>query len=113
MKHTMLINSLLASMVLWLSACGQMPEGEEGAAAATGNQAEYEELYNKTMEDYKKVEKQGGAWRDTKELLEKAEEAAKKKDYAAAAKLAKEASYETQNAAKQFEEQKKAGPYLF
>jgi hypothetical protein len=100
-------------MVLLLSACGQTPKGEEGAAAATGNQAEYEELYNKTMEEFKKVDKQGAAWRDTKELLEKAEAAAKKQDYAAAVKLVKEASYETQNAAKQFEEQKKAGPYLF
>lgn len=113
MRFSILKSSLLAGLVLLTFACSQTAEMGEGETAATGSQSEYEALLNKVTEEYKKLDANGGAWRDTEETIEKAQEAAKKNDFAGAMKLLKEASDETQIAAKQFEEQKNARPYLF
>ena len=113
MKRNVMKSSLFAAMVLLTFACSQTSEMGEGATAATGNQADYEELYNKTLAEYKKLDEQGGAWRDTEETIEKAQESAKKSDYAAAVKLLKQASDETQLAMKQLGDQKNARPTLF
>jgi len=113
MKLTFLKGALLASVVLSMVACSHMSEKGESTAAATGNQAEYEELYNKVMAEYKKLDSEGGAWRDTGEMLEKSQEAAKKNDYAEAMKLAKQADAQTQLATQQFDGQKNVRPWLF
>jgi len=115
MKCKLIKNSMFAGLVLFTFACSQTSEmGEEASmAAATGSQSEFGELYNKVMAEYKKLDSEGGAWRDTEETLEKAQAAAKKNDFATAMKLVKQASDETQIAMKQFEEQKSARPALF
>jgi len=113
MKFTIYKGALLASMVMFVFACSQMSEKSEGSSAATGNQSEYEELYNKVMAEYKKLDSEGGAWRDTGETLEKSQEAAKKNDYAAAMKLVKQANDQTQLATQQYDGQKNVRPWLF
>lgn len=114
MKCNILKSGVFASLLLFVAACSQTAEMSEAAgAAATGSQAEFEELYNKVMADYKKLDGEGGAWRDTEEVLEKAQDAAKKNDFATAIKLVKQASDETQIAMKQLQEQKGARPALF
>ena len=113
MKYKLVKNSMFAGLALLAFACSQTAEVGEGETAVSGSQSEYEALLNKVTADYKKVDSEGGAWRDTEETIGKAQEAAKKNDFAAAMKLLKQASDETQIAAKQFEGQKNARPTLF
>lgn len=113
MKFAFLKGGLFAMMIIFTFACSHTSEKGEGTTATTGNQAEYDELYNKVMADYKKLDSEGGAWRDTGEMLEKSQEAAKKNDYAAAMKLVKQASDQTQLATQQFDGQKNVRPWLF
>ncbi|WP_455223056.1 hypothetical protein [Kaarinaea lacus] len=113
MKYTFLKGSIFASIILFMFACSHVPEKGESSTAATGDQAGYEKLNNKVMVDYKKLDSEGGAWRDTGEILEKSQEAAKKNDFATAVKLVKEASDQTQQAMQQFEGQKNVRPWLF
>ena len=59
---------------------------------------------------YAKVDKVGYAWRDTKEMIDKAEEAVKAGDFDKAMKLIAKANKQAEGAYAQFEREKNAGP---
>ena len=64
-------------------------------------------------ESYNALNKAGGAWNGTGELIEKAKQAAAKKNLQEAIELAAKAIEENKNAQVQLESQKKANSWLF
>jgi hypothetical protein len=97
---------LSITMLAMLAACSSMPSG--GAGGGNFN-AQLEE----TLAAYTALEKQGGAWRDTKDMLDDAQKAMAANDAAKANKLLKQAKDEVEMAKAQFEQQKNATSYLF
>jgi hypothetical protein len=44
---------------------------DEKTMSGSSDQTEFDQLYNRTIAEYKKFASAGGAWRDTEETLEK------------------------------------------
>lgn len=81
-----------------------------GAGTASGN---YQDMITKAEQAYKSVDEQGGAWRDTGEMIADAKKAAEAGDFSQAFALASEAYDQSMMAMKQKEAEAKAGPWLF
>ena len=113
-KQILFFSGLLISFLL--TACTENVVTDEGSvspSAAAGSASQYEALYKEVTDKYQEVDKAGGAWAFTAETMDKAAEAAKKKDFDGAIKLLKQASDETAMAKAQLEQQKNAAPHLF
>lgn len=95
----------LAAATLIVSGCaasgGSMADADADGAAAAIAAAE---AANKT------AIAAGAEWRDTGKMIKHAQEAAKKGEFAAAVKAAKKAQRQAENAVKQADGQKMAGP---
>jgi hypothetical protein len=83
-----------------------MPSGDAGGG-------DFDAQLAATEEAYATLEKQGGAWRDTKDTLDDAKKAMAANDAATASKLLGKAKGEVEMAKVQLEQQKNAAPYLF
>jgi len=92
---------LAASAALFLNACATTPSATPEEAKAAISTAE-----QKT----KQARKVDNEWRDTGKIIKKAKAALKKDDFDTALKLANKASRQSDNALKQYAEQKNAGP---
>ena len=118
MKKVATMFALLITMLIAMSGCSLFSEGTTGgdemaAAGGSSGNGSYDELLKQVTDDLKELDSAGGAWAYTDELIEKAQEAAKAKDFDKAMKILKDASSETKLARAQLESQKKAGPSLF
>lgn len=85
----------------------------EGSAVGAGINPQFDELYARAEAAYKEVDKLGGAWAYTGDLLKEASEHAAKKDFGKAIPLAKAVIAESEMALQQFRSQQGAGPHLF
>ncbi len=92
---------LAASAALFLQACANSPPASDVKAAISAAE-------QKTMQ----ARKVNNEWRDTGKLIKKAKKALKAGDTETALKLAKKAGRQSDNALKQYAEQKNAGPHF-
>jgi len=92
---------LAASAALLLQACANTPPVSDAKAAISAAE-------QKT----KQARKVDNEWRDTGKIIKKAKTAMKKGDIETAIKLANKASRQSDNALKQYAEQKNAGPHF-
>lgn len=86
------------------------------ACATTGtgsNAGDYQSMITQAEEAYNAVDKAGGAWRDTGDLITEAKKEAESGNKDKAYTLASEAYEQSKLASEQLESQKKAGPWLF
>jgi len=95
------IAMLAAAATLLLGACATAPSVTKEDAMAAIDMAKQETAA---------AAKVNYEWRDTGKIIEKAEEAMKKEDYATAVKLANQAKNQSSNALLQYQDQKNAGP---
>ena len=93
------------AVALLTSACATMGSG--------GAQDQYVETIAQAETAYKAVNKSGGAWRDTGEMIDTAKKEAQQENYEKALELATSALNESHLANQQMENEKKAGPWLF
>jgi len=111
MNRILLPVSFAASLVL-LTACGSA--GEVKTAGAAGDaKAQYEKTIKEAESVFKSVDKVGGGWAFTEDMMDDAKKAAAANDYDKALKLAKEAYDQGMLAKQQYESELKAGPTLF
>lgn len=116
MKNILSTCSLLLAFGLTVAGCSlfeSQETGEETGSAMVSDNSEYDNMLAQVSAEYKALDKAGGAWAYSDELIEKAAEAAKSKDFAKAMKLLKEANDEISLAKAQLDQQKNAKPYLF
>ncbi len=92
---------LAAAVALFLNACAYAP-------AATTDDAKT--AISKAVQTTQQSAKVGYEWRNTGKIIKKAKAALKKGDIDTAIKLANKASRQSDNALKQYAEQKNAGP---
>lgn len=106
-------NLMLSAGVLSLALLGGCADMSEGGGASTGTGAS-PEAFAAAMADakaeYSKAEEAGYAWRDTKDLMDKADEAMKAGDAEKAMKLVGQAKRQSEHALAQAEREKNAGP---
>lgn len=95
---------LVASAALFLHACANTPP----SATAEEAKAAISSAEQKT----KQARKLDNEWRDTGKIIKKAKKALKEDDIATAMKLANKASRQSDNALKQYAQQKNAGPHF-
>lgn len=112
MKSRWVLGSMLLTASLSVG-CGLFSgPGEDMADSGTT-----QERYNQTLKDaeaaYAEVDKMGGAWAFTEELISDAKSKAAQNKLNEAITLAKEALFQSRTAKEQLLAQKKAGPYLF
>lgn len=93
------------TLALMTGACATMGTG--------GTQDQYAETIAQAESAYNEVNKSGGAWRDTGEMIESAKKEAQQENYDKALELATSALNESRLASQQKENEKKAGPWLF
>ncbi len=98
MKKLLLV---AASAALLLQACANTPPASDVKAAISAAE-------QKT----KQARKVDNEWRDTGKIIKKAKKALKAGDTETALKLAKKAGRQSDNALKQYAEQKNAGPHF-
>jgi len=112
MKSRWVLGGLLLTAAL-SAGCGLF-SGPDGDLSDAGSA---QERYDQTLKDaeaaYAEVDKMGGAWAFTEELISDAKSKAAKNQLNEATALAKEALFQSRTAKEQFTGQKKAGPYLF
>ena len=118
MKKICIFVALLASTLVAIPGCSLFSdtpaESEiESSSGAGDKQSAYGELYKQVAAELKELDAIGGAWSNTEDMIGKAEEAAKGKDFDKAMKILKAASSETKLARAQFDQQKNAGPHMF
>ena len=89
-----------------LAACSSTPSSSAGGG-------DFDSQLAATEAAYSALEKNGGAWRDTKEMLDDAKKAMAANDAATANKKLSAAKSEVEMASAQHEQQKNAAPYLF
>ena len=99
-------SAYLFTLFATVSACSSTPSSNEGGG-------DFSAQLESTVAAYNALDKQGGAWRDTKEMLDNAKKAMDANDTAKANKLLSAAKSEVESAKAQMEQQKNAGPYLF
>jgi len=105
---------LLASLLIAVSGCSLFSGGGSSDADNGGGvNPAYDDMLKQVQTEYKDLDSLGGAWAFTGELIGKAEEAAKGKDFEGAMKFLKDADAQTKLARAQMEQQKSAGPTLF
>ena len=107
--------TIVAALVISLmSGCSLFTATEGGSSEDGGDaQAQYDKMINSAEATYKEVDQMGGAWAYTDELISDAKKMATEKKFNEALELAKEALAQAKAAQSQFDDQKKAGPYLF
>ncbi len=93
---------LVATAALLLNACAYTPPGASASDAKTA--------ISKAVQKTRQSAKVGYEWRDTGKIIKKAKVALKKGDIDTAIKLANKAGKQSENALKQYAEQKNAGP---
>ncbi|HPQ23682.1 MAG: SoxXA-binding protein [Chromatiaceae bacterium] len=92
MKKILLV-AAITTFAFGIVGCAQQGT-KEAAAPATGDKGAYESALAAAKNEQKKAAAVGGEWRDTGKVLQSAEEAAAKGDYATAKKLADKAAFE-------------------
>jgi len=101
-------------LLMPLSACSLFTANSGDSESGGGD---LESQYTQTLGDaesaYKSVDKMGGAWAYTEDLIKEAKQKASEKDLGKALELAKEALAQAKSAQVQLESQKDAKPYLF
>jgi len=112
MKKSSIGISIISGALLVISGCSLFSSGGQYGSDSKKS-SEFESMYKQTMDEYTKLDKEGGAWSETEETLDKAVAAAKANDYSKAMKLLKNAADETNSAKSQFESQRKATSTLF
>ncbi len=95
---------LAATAALFLNACAYTPP----AASTDDAKAAISQAMEKTQQSAKV----GYEWRNTGKIIKKAKAALKKGDIDTAIKLANKAGRQSDNALKQYAEQKNAGPHF-
>ena len=93
---------LAATAALFLHACANTPPAPTAEDAEAAIRTAEQKTRQASDVNYE--------WRDTGKLITQAREALKKGDIASALKLANKASRQSDNALKQYAEQKNAGP---
>ena len=106
--------ALFGTLIFALSGCSYFSGGSsdsmEGGADAAAAASAIEAAENAI----KMAKKAGGEWRDSDgKFLKKAKDAASKKDYAGAIKLAEKAKFEGEMGLEQAKAQANAKPWLF
>jgi hypothetical protein len=99
----------LFTLGLLLSGCAQQETKSSAAPAPSDPAAAYEMALADANAAQKKAASVGGEWRDTGELIKKAEAAAKAGDYAAAKALADKAAFQYKAGYEQARSQKNVG----
>jgi len=106
--------SIIFGLLLAVSGCGLFSGGSsEQFGTDSKKSGEFESMYKQTLDEYNSLDKEGGAWVNTADLLDKAVAAAKANDYNKAMKMLNTAAEETKLARGQFESQRKATSTLF
>ncbi|HEB54828.1 MAG TPA: SoxXA-binding protein [Gammaproteobacteria bacterium] len=93
---------LAATAALFLNACTNTPPGASADDAKTAISKAVQKTQQAAKVDYE--------WRDTGKIIKKAKAALKKGDIDTAIKLANKARRQSDNALKQYAEQRNAGP---
>ncbi len=102
MKKILLISALIA---MGLSGCASAKQGSGDHASANPQQA-----IQAAVAATDKVAKVGFEWRDTRKIIAAAQKAAKAGDDQKAVQLANKAREQSEDAWKQYQSQKDAGP---
>lgn len=105
---------VLLCMVTALSGCGLF---SNTTTSSSGDYGDSQQQFNIVLADvepmFAELDKSGGAWAYTEDLILEAKQKSSEKQFDEALKLAKEALEQTRAAKAQLESQKAAGPYLF
>lgn len=105
-----LSSKLLFASVLWVFVACTATEEKADTSQSSG--AGFESVMAEAKSEYDKADKAGFAWRDTEDLIKKAEQANKDGDADKAMKLAQQAKRQALNALEQAARESNAGPRL-
>ena len=113
-KLSFVLVGIASALLLGMSGCSLFSGGpSEQFGSDSKKSGEFESMYKQTLDEYNSLAKEGGAWVNTSDLLDKAVAAAKANDYNKAMKFLNTATDETKLARDQFESQRKASSTLF
>ena len=113
-KSASILVGVVSGLLLSLSGCSLFSSGASNQFGSDSKKSgEFESMYKQTLEEYTGLDKEGGAWVETSDMLDNAVAAAKVNDYNKAMKLLNTATEQTKLARAQFEAQRKATSTLF